>query len=76
LLIWQTSGPATDGDDIGMSFMPVLRGNRASHEAPIVLTWNCKHLANAAIRKQIEKACNSAGHDAPIICTPDELMEE
>ena len=38
-----------------------------------LLTWNCKHLANAAMRKQIEAVCEVAGFETPIICTPAEL---
>ena len=40
-----------------------------------LLTWNCTHIANAAIRGKIEQACRGAGREAPIICTPEELME-
>ena len=41
-----------------------------------LLTWNCTHIANAAIRVKIERACGQAGFQAPVICTPEELMEE
>ena len=40
-----------------------------------LLTWNCTHIANAAIRGKIEQTCQSAGLLVPIICTPEELME-
>jgi predicted nucleic acid-binding protein len=40
-----------------------------------LLTWNLRHLANAAIRGKIEEACRSAGLRPPVICTPEELME-
>ena len=40
-----------------------------------VLTWNCTHIANAAIRDKIERTCRGAGFEPPIICTPEELME-
>lgn len=40
-----------------------------------VLTWNCKHIANAAIRRRIEQTCRAAGLRPPIICTPEELLE-
>lgn len=39
-----------------------------------LLTWNFKHLANATIRRQIEKKCRSSGYEPPAICTPEELM--
>ena len=41
-----------------------------------LLTWNFKHLANATIRYQIEQICRQQGYDPPIICTPQELLEE
>ena len=40
-----------------------------------LLTWNLRHLANAAIRGKIEQACRRAGMRPLIICTPEELME-
>jgi predicted nucleic acid-binding protein len=40
-----------------------------------LLTWNLRHLANAAIRGKIEEACRRAGIHPPLICTPEELME-
>jgi hypothetical protein len=58
------------------------RGNYALHIAiaatnglPYLLTWNCRHMANAAMRPLIESVCASRGYKAPIICTPEELME-
>lgn len=40
-----------------------------------LLTWNCKHLANAAFRRRIEALVEEAGYGCPVICTPEELME-
>jgi hypothetical protein len=40
-----------------------------------LLTWNCTHIANAALRGRIEAACRSRGFSVPIICTPEELLE-
>ena len=40
-----------------------------------LLTWNCRHIANAAVRGKIERACSAEGVNAPVICTPEELME-
>jgi hypothetical protein len=45
------------------------------HKAEYLLTWNCKHIANAAMRNKIEAVCRSRGYTAPIMCTPEELME-
>lgn len=41
-----------------------------------LITWNCKHIANAKIRDKIGQICRSIGYEPPIICTPEELMEE
>ena len=40
-----------------------------------LLTWNCKHLANATLRTKIEETCRFAGYEPVIICTPEELLE-
>lgn len=41
-----------------------------------LLTWNCTHLANATLRNKVERFCRSRGYEIPIICTPEELVEE
>src|SRR5271165_3277366 len=46
----------------------------AVHAVDYLLTWNCKHLANAQIARRIAVVCEKLGHRMPIICTPDELM--
>ncbi len=40
-----------------------------------LVTWNFRHIANAAMRVRIEGACREAGYEPPVICTPNELME-
>ena len=45
----------------------------AEHEVDYLLTWNCKHLANARMRGTIEATCRSFGFTPPVICTPEEL---
>ena len=40
-----------------------------------LVTWNFKHIANAAMRSRIERVCRQAGCEPPVICTPNELME-
>jgi hypothetical protein len=40
-----------------------------------LLTWNCTHLANASLRRQVESVVEQAGYRCPTICTPAELME-
>lgn len=41
-----------------------------------LLTWNCKHIANAQIQKKLSKISNDAGYELPTICTPYELLGE
>lgn len=47
----------------------------AWHKLDYLLTWNCKHIANANVRKIIEKINHQLNVHTPIICTPEELME-
>ena len=39
-----------------------------------LLTWNCKHIANAIIRREVERICRSLGYEPVTICTPEELI--
>ena len=62
--------------------LPVQAADDALHIAvaatrgiPFLLTWNCRHLANAFMRPVIETVCKAKGYTAPIICTPEELLE-
>jgi len=62
--------------------LPAKAGNDALHIAvaaihriPYLLTWNCRHMANATMRAEIERVCAGKGFKAPIICTPEEMME-
>ena len=41
-----------------------------------LLTWNCRHIANASLRTRIEGVCHSLGYSTTIICTPTELMKD
>jgi len=41
-----------------------------------LLTWNCRHIANATLRNTMAAICEGAGYAIPVICTPIELIEE
>ena len=41
-----------------------------------LLTWNCKHIANAQIQKKLAQISLNSGYELPIICTSYELMGE
>jgi len=47
----------------------------AYHEMNFLLSWNCKHIANAEIIKRLRKIVGDEGLELPVICTPDELLE-
>jgi len=44
------------------------------HGMDYLLTWNCRHIANATIRWTIEDVCEKHDYTSPIICTPEELI--
>lgn len=44
------------------------------HRVDILLTWNCRHIANAAIMKELAEIVERCGHELPILCTPEELL--
>ncbi len=45
------------------------------HEMNYLLSWNCKHIANAEIIKKLRKTLSYEGFELPEICTPEELIE-
>lgn len=45
----------------------------AHHRIQYLLTWNCKHIANARILPRIYSVLNDFKIPIPIICTPEEL---
>jgi predicted nucleic acid-binding protein len=74
--------------DLGMQFLtrsnlPAKASDDAIHIAAAtvhgldyLLTWNCKHIANAQIQKKLTAICLDFGYQLPTICTPYELMGE
>ncbi|MEI6091404.1 MAG: type II toxin-antitoxin system VapC family toxin [bacterium] len=46
------------------------------HRIDYLLTWNCKHIANAIINNQLRKIITENGYLMPVICTPNELLTE
>lgn len=47
----------------------------ANNGMDYLLTWNCKHIANAVMRPKIEQMCRLLDLVPPVICTPEELLE-
>jgi len=48
----------------------------ADHRIDYLLTWNCRHIDNAAKKPVIRAICTNAGYPYPEICTPMELLPE
>jgi site-specific recombinase len=44
------------------------------HGMQFLLTWNCKHIANANVLRVVARTCRSNGYELPVICTPEELL--
>jgi len=62
--------PATaDGDAAHIALATV-------HKLDILLTWNCRHIANAAIVGRLRRLVEKQGHMLPEIYTPEELLGE
>ena len=46
------------------------------HSVDYLLTWNCKHIANPEIQRNISEYLDEIGLLLPFICTPEELLGE
>jgi hypothetical protein len=41
-----------------------------------LISWNCKHIANAVTLPKVYAVCERAGYEPPFVCTPPELTED
>lgn len=62
-------------------FLPSKAATDAAHIAiattsgmNFLLTWNCTHIANAQVERQVAKICVAHDYEFPVICTPEQLM--
>jgi hypothetical protein len=46
------------------------------HGLDMLLTWNCRHVANGAIQLHLRRVAEAEGFVLPAICTPEEAMQE
>ncbi len=46
------------------------------HGMDVLLTWNCRHLANGEILGAVGRLVIAKGYDSPVICTPEGMMGE
>ena len=44
------------------------------HGMDYLLTWNCRHIANAQIQGKLAEISLDSGYVLPVLCTPNELM--
>ena len=68
-LVETSAVPRQAADDAAHIAIAVTNG------VAFLLTWNFRHIANAAIRSRIERVCRQMSYEPPVICTPNELME-
>ena len=68
-LLDQAALPRTAAGDAAHIAIAVTNG------VDYLVTWNFRHIANAAMRSRIESVCRQAGYRPPLICSPNELME-
>lgn len=64
------NGPIPEKAEVHALHVPLA----ASHGMDYLLTWNCKHIANAGMQTGVAKICRAAGFEPPVICTPEELL--
>ncbi len=69
-LIASEAVPRTAADDAAHMAIAV------TNAVGFLVTWNFRHIANAALRSRIERVRRQAGYTPPVICTPNELMEQ
>ena len=48
----------------------------AIHKMDYLLTWNCKHIANARLVPRVNQIIEDQGYTPPYICTPEELLSD
>ena len=68
-LVAQGAVPITEPEDAAHIAFAVVNG------IEYLVTWNFKHIANAAMRLRINSVCIAAGYVPVTICTPEELSE-
>jgi len=46
------------------------------HEMDILLTWNCRHIANVAVQQRLRRLVEQSGYTLPSLATPEEFMND
>jgi hypothetical protein len=47
----------------------------AVHAVDYLLTWNCRHIANADILPRVYRLLTDMGHSPPLVVTPEEFSQ-
>ncbi len=64
-------GPLPKNADVDALHIAVA----AIHGIDYLLSWNCKHIANVFIQRDLERLIRSRGYECPILCTPESMLE-
>ena len=48
----------------------------AVHGIEFLVSWNCRHIANAVTLPVVYDVCRQSGYEPPLVCTPYELLGE
>lgn len=43
------------------------------HAMDVLLSWNCRHIANAANQHRLRRLAQDSGFVLPVLCTPEEM---
>lgn len=69
------------GEILKRGYLPPNAATDAAHIAiaaasgmDFLLTWNCTHIANAHVERQVARLCAAREFEFPVICTPEQLM--
>lgn len=65
-----TQGPLTERAAVDALHVAIAAVNNMNY----LLTWNCKHIANAETHFRMQTICSASGWQLPILCTPEQLM--
>ena len=83
LLDLTNEAKALTKDILGSGLLPARADRDAAHialatvhEMDILLSWNCRHIANASIQQRLRLLAEKFGFTLPVLCTPDELTGE
>ncbi len=68
---------------LDLGILPAKADRDAAHialatvyELDVLLSWNCRHIANASIQSRLRNLAQKSGFILPVLCTPAELTGE